>query len=219
MMDITQIMIGIPTRGSPRRELVEEIQNWREAHHGLRRIQYGVSGMTVCEARNQIRKAFLASGCQMLLMIDDDVIPRDESALNMARRGLDVVGAPVLIQKAEANLPFPVVYRYDKEQDGYWPIDDCYSRSGLIQCDAVGFGAVALSRRAVLDCGPFFHTFDADGLLYRTEDMTFCERARELGYSIWSDYDVFADHCPTVNLTELQRANMAATEKALGLTA
>lgn len=61
---------------------------------------------------------------------------------------------------------------------------------GIFQIEACGFGAVMMTTDLLRNVGalPFFPTGGYG------EDLTFCRRAREAGYTLWCDSRIRADH-------------------------
>lgn len=70
---------------------------------------------------------------------------------------------------------------------------DTVPKEGLFEIEACGFGIVLMETKVILDvyrkCELMFQPFDAHG-----EDIMFCKRAREAGYTLYCDPTVRAGH-------------------------
>lgn len=156
-------------------------------------------------ARNMIGLNFLASDCDWLLSIDDDIVPPvnildmicDDRPIcaaycNAVRpkhrpdEGVDVRINAVALQRTDDEKitykKFPVV----KDEINEVPIfgTGCY----VIRRDALE----SLRR-------PWFKfDYDENGCLLRGEDVYFCEQAREQGYTLYMDGRFVCEHLKEV---------------------
>lgn len=208
MPDATKILLSVPTRGNPSHTTVTRLEAIRDQHPGLSPILWEQSTHSVCDGRNRIVRKFKEGPWEWLVMVDDDMLsPMD--ILGLCDRPVDIVGAPCLICRYEANLPFPNVFQWRDDINGFYPIDRVFGRAGLTSCDAVGTGTMAIHRNVLEhpDLKPaFIHGWDANGELETTEDMLFCKRAGQAGFKIYADYDRFSDQHARVNLTNVATA-------------
>ena len=210
-MNPPDVFVSVPTRGQVRWQTVKALNDLIAL--GAQPAEFGTSSMTVCAARNQLRKQFLGTDCQVLLMVDDDVVP-SPAVLKMAMRGVDIVAAPVFISNELANLPFCNVYSWSAPDVGWLPWMGQFTVGGqCVRVDAVGFGAVAIHRRVIEALPPFWHEFDQDGLLTKTEDLPYCKLALQYGFQVWADFNVTADHVTTCNLGAIVRQFDAVLER------
>ena len=213
MISPSDIFVAIPSRGQVLNDVANATIKMCHAY-GLPLPEFATGHLTATDGRNKIRKTFLASGCEILLMIDYDVIPVS-GVIEIATRGLDICAVPVMLMAAQANIPFWNVYREDKGGDGWWPIDNIFAQSSIVECDAVGFGVVAIHRRVVEALPPFWLDVDAWGIANRSEDLPYCREARRRGFRVWADFGARADHITAVNLRDLQERNSAAFERLI----
>lgn len=204
------LFIGVPTRGMIRADIVTA---WNKLHdeQAAPTAIYEVGHLTAVDARNKLRKQFLASEAQALLMCDDDVKPVS-GVLEMAGRGLDICAAPVMLMHPNVNVPFFNVYDYDARVDGWYPDKGMFAKlnSGVEERDAVGFGCVVIQRRVIEALPPFWLDIDEWGVAARSEDLPYCRLARERGFKVGVDWCARAHHIPAVDLFELQERNAAA---------
>lgn len=160
----------------------------------------GVTG--TAEVRNEIVQHFLASEKEVLLMVDDDVVPPrhlTQIVDHVLSGDTDICAAAVPIIRPDTVF-MPNIF--NRNGDGYDIALDAYQGEGLTYVDAVGTGAIAISRR-VLDHHTLRHPFRAKiskhGVWERGEDITFCERARSQGFRVAVDLNVWCEHLTEVH--------------------
>ncbi len=218
-MAIPQVLVSVPTRGAPRWETVMALQAIRDACPGLPPILYLATRLSVCDGRNQIVRDFLREeryrDLTHLVMVDDDIVPnRDLLRFVTDEPGFDIVAAPVLIHRTNQPVPIPNVFVDSPDPDEqargmFRPMANPFAHYGtpdVVEVTGVGTGAIAIARRVLehADLRPAFqHSWDDDGAIYMTEDLTFCRRAKALGFRIWADFSVASDQVTTVPLGHL----------------
>lgn len=207
----TRARIYVPTRGYVWYETVAALSDlsWKAAAAGEQiPIAYTRSKTGVVEVRNLIMRLFMDTHCETLIMVDDDVIPHPESLrlIDWVESGdADVVGVPTPIVRP--GLPvLPNVYRVNEAGIGI-DMELVQTTTGLQPCGAVGFGVVAISRRAIIKVGEFKAQI-VNGEMTMGEDIDFCVRARKNGLKVAVDLDLPAEHVLTV------RGNALATSYA-----
>lgn len=138
-------------------------------------------------ARERIAEEAVKNKCDYLFMIDDDMLAGPDIFERLYKHNVDIVAALAF----NRYLPHkPVCYEvksgYDavekKEYFVNYPIID-YPRNTLVQCDAVGFGAV-LIKTSIFEKipKPWFMTMSGAG-----EDLSFCWKAGKEGIKIYMD--------------------------------
>ena len=125
--------------------------------------------------------------CDYLFMIDDDMLAPFDLVYKLIDHDKDIV-APLAFTR---NPPYnPVIYKLKEGWDPtslsrYYANQHVlnYPRNTLVQCDAVGFGAVLIKMK-VFDGleRPYFMSSAETG-----EDILFCCKAREAGFKIFCD--------------------------------
>lgn len=159
---------------------------------------------------HHIIQDFMNGDYDFWLNIDSDNPPQ-KNPLDLVEENLDVVGCPTPVWhwtgKLEREIPIYFnAYKYVSE-DGYtpWP-----NMEGLWEVDAVGTGCVLFARRVFenpeMRKKPFERKLYADGRVYKGNDISFCERAKECGFKIWAHYDYICDHMCNLPLLEVIRA-------------
>lgn len=139
------------------------------------------------------------------LNIDDDNPPVN-NPLDLIQLDRDVIGLPTPIWHNEKPGDRPIywnTYDYDKNANAY---REHQIQDGLQKVDAVGTGCFLASRRVFehpnMQNGCFLREYDNKGLVTRGNDMAFCERAIENGFSIWTHSDYRCDQFSELSLEE-----------------
>jgi hypothetical protein len=154
-------------------------------------------------ARDEAMNATLNSDCSYLYMIDDDMICPEDMFERLYAHNVDIV-APLAFTR---NPPHkPVLYHC---VDGYDPVEKKeyfinnvimnYPKDTLVECDAVGFGAVLIKRWVLEKIGkkPFMSTCGTG------EDILFCYKAKKIGAKTYMDTSCKLGHIGNpINVTE-----------------
>ena len=153
----------------------------------------------IAHNRNKIVKKFLEGTEDYLLMIDDDNPPL-KNPLDLIQLDKDVIACPTP-QWNDCDK-FPIYWvSMDKVEDGYIEHKE---KKGLQEVDAVGTGCILISRRVLEKVKkPFERKYDSNGLQELGLDFSFCEKAKEQGFKIWSHYDYPCSHFKELNLIEV----------------
>ena len=151
-------------------------------------------------AREQLVETAKAIDADFIIMYDDDMtLPMDmfEKLLEdmISRPEIDVL-APLAFMRGAPH--FPVIYTinesYDQERGSEHYVSDIvkkYPKNQLVECDAVGFGAVCIRMSMVKKMTtPYFFTMTKTG-----EDIFFCHKAKkETGARIFVDTRIKLGH-------------------------
>lgn len=192
-IDGARIVVAMPTRGRPMsiaQSRAEEI-----ASHASRKL-WVICGEPVTLVRNCIASRFLDnSNGTHLLMIDDDTVPAlPETALRLA-----ALDAPI----ATGITPMLVNERveFNVWRNGYWEPPWPH---GTFEVEACGTSCLMI-RREVLEAleFPWFQFQQNRSNHLRSEDVSFCRRARDAGYKIMCDANVICSHWHEVDLLRL----------------
>ena len=158
------------------------------------------SGSLVYDSRNELINRAKEAEADRILFIDSDMqFDRDL----MVRLGEDIdagceIVAPLCFKR---KPPFtPVIYSemYIKEEDGKKiptaTVMHDYPPSNLFQVEAVGFGCVMMTMKAVEKVVEKFGPWPFAPLTGFGEDMSFCIRARLAGVELWCDSRIRVGH-------------------------
>lgn len=153
---------------------------------------------------------FREQGFDWWLNIDADNPPM-KNPLELIELDLPIIG-----------LPTPIVHFLDEDKHGerpvYWngyrAIGDEYTewtpKEGLQKVDAMGTGCFLIARRVFehpeLRHGAFLRQWAPDGTVYKGNDISFCERAREAGFDIHMHYDYPCQHIHELDIALMVKA-------------
>lgn len=203
-----------PTDGLPV-ELAEQVARWCALGFTVSFLKDHMGGFIEVVRANMAQSFVKKSKLKYLFMIDNDVIPRVDLPLLLARHNKHIVGAPVPItlQDQGPALNFTIPDGKDGWRFPAFRNHEKMPSTGLIPVHHIGTGAMCI-RRDVLEAFswededvPFMVSSDlrAEGLrngnLRRGEDIEFCNQARNKGFKIYADMEGLAGHRKLMTLT------------------
>ena len=154
-------------------------------------------------ARDEAVNLALSNDCDYLYMIDDDMICPDNMFEMLYRHDVDIV-APLAFTRNPPHKPviYHTVEGYDAVSKKDYFINNVvmnYPKDQLVECDAVGFGAVLIKRWVMEKMAkPRFMSTCGTG-----EDILFCNKAKKLGARIFMDTSCKLGHLGNAqNITE-----------------
>jgi len=164
----------------------------------------------VASNRNGIVKRFLVGDADYLLMLDhDQMFHPQQNPLDYVFEDLDVVGFPTPLWKPDRSPTNPIRWNvWLEDGEGNRTSGTLEEGAGLVECAAVGTGAILIARRVFEHPdlrAPFLDEWDEDGIRTRGEDLTFCERARAAGFRVYAAMDMPCGHLKEVNLLHMMR--------------
>ena len=141
-------------------------------------------------ARNLQVLRFLETRCTHLYLLDADCLPQDGTVQRLLAHGLPIVAAPHATRIGNETGLMVLDSANGQGYVQHRPTE------GLQRVDAVGASGLLIRRDVFERLGPpwFACEYDERGLLSRSEDFGFCERAREAGYEIWCDCEMAQVH-------------------------
>jgi hypothetical protein len=154
---------------------------------------------------------FIAGNYDYWLNIDADNPPMN-NPLDLIELDRDIIGCPTPIyhftDKVKGERPwYENAYKYLPEKDAYIEYP---TKQGFQQVDAVGTGCVLIARRVFshpeMRKGAFTRKLNPDGTVSKGNDISFCERATELGFKIFAHYDYRCKHFNEIEMHEMIRA-------------
>ena len=151
-------------------------------------------------ARETLADAVLRSGSDYLFMVDDDMMAPPDLFYKLVAHNKDIVAALAFTRNPDHK---PVIYEsiegYDKstrQRYGLTRFALNYPKNKLVECDAVGFGAVLIKAEVFKKVPkPWFFGMSQTG-----EDITICVKARKAGFRVWMDTSIKLGHLgdPTI---------------------
>lgn len=151
-------------------------------------------------AREQMAQAAMDHECDYLFMVDDDQLAPPDMFFSLVKHNVDIVGALTFTRNPPHN---PVIYEkiegFDKAADKHYEfttIVKSYPRNTLVECDAIGFGAVLINTKVLRGIPkPWFMGSQGTG-----EDIFFCIQAKKNRFKVFMDTSVKMGHLgkPTI---------------------
>jgi hypothetical protein len=165
----------------------------------------------------------LASDCDDLLFVDDDVAWQDGAMVKLLKHPVDVVAGAYPRRFPETSFPI----RWVEEGAELWADPE----TGLLEVEGIAAGFMRLTRKACEQLveahkddwyeqfgapeGKAWPLFDfvREGRTFFSEDYTFCRKWRSLGGKVWVDPEVTFMHMGEAafvgNLGDWLRSRMA----------
>jgi GT2 family glycosyltransferase len=145
-----------------------------------------LSGSLIYEARERLADFAIQNGYDHVLWLDSDIMFPSTMLMDMMAQDKDILTGVVA---ARRHPYYPCVYLSKGEK--LEPVKDFDGR--IIRVDSCGFGAVLLKTEVLERMFEEFHTCFQPILGYG-EDLSFCVRAKKLGYEIYADPNIEIGH-------------------------
>jgi len=149
--------------------------------------------MAVQFARERLAQSAVAEGFDWLAMMDDDMRGPVDVWRQLLANDVDIC-APLMFMRHEPCYPVIYAVRGGWGEDGKHferttQIVRNYPKNKLVECDAVGFGAVLIKVDVLRKMPqPWFFTWDSTrGRTQTGEDVSFCIEARKHGFRVFCD--------------------------------
>lgn len=148
-------------------------------------------------ARERIAEHAMEEKMDYVLFIDDDMICPSDLFERLYKHQKDIVGALAFTRYSPHK---PVIFNltegYDEVEKKEYYISTIYynyPKNTLVECDAVGFGAVLINCKVFEKMGkPWFVMNNGAG-----EDVGFCFEAKKLGFKVFMDTATKLGHLST----------------------
>ena len=161
------------------------------------------AGRPIASNRNEIVRDFLKSDCHYLVMVDDDN-PPNQNFLELLKLNKDVIGVPTPGRNNKGV--FWMVYSFTKDYPKSTVLEafPYEKRKGLQKIDAISTGAVIIAKRVLEKIDkPFEDSFDSDGVIIHSDDISFACKVKEKGFQQWAHFDYTCSHYKTVDLLQM----------------
>lgn len=198
-----KIFIAIPNDGWIRTALRRHLSVWeKDPRYIVRVFDEAECLFPLDNARNTIRNEFLETDFDLIWWIDNDIVPPIYAMDRLVKADKDIIGAVCFSMKAENGqyFPYPVTLRYNEEKRY-----QVYYGQGIDWVDAIG-GACVMVKRHVYEQieRPYEFVYHRDGTLALTCDFRVWQKAQDLGYKIWVDFDLLCDHQKICSIKGIQ---------------
>lgn len=219
------VYVAVLNQGELRVELSYLVTEMTHQHKYRLFLTYPAA-KPISNNRNQIVQDFLSKPeYEYLMMIDDDIVP-PQNYLDLVDFQKDIISGVCFAYADNAIIPLVLrhltdeeIAQADKENPGErsrpYRVMHFEGDEGLIECDAVGTGAVIIHRRvieALKDEQPFCNRYDAQGIKTLGLDLSFCKKAKEKGFRVFTHLDYVCSHWATVDLKTFYRAMVEKKE-------
>lgn len=204
---VKRVLVGIPLKGhTPARSYHDRMLMWKHLG-GQEAVDFyekkdpryvfslgAVGEILVPYARERLAEAAVSSGCDYLFMIDDDMLAPPDLFYRLAAHDKDIVAALAFTRNPDHK---PVIYEtvegFSHESGksyGFTRFVNNYPRNKLVECDAVGFGAVLIKTSVFKKLPqPWFFGMERTG-----EDITLCVKAKKQGLGVFMDTSIKLGH-------------------------
>ena len=200
------VMIAIPNKGTIHVQLAAYLVN--EILTSKNTIAVYFEGRNdICRARNAIVKKFRETNFDFLFMLDEDTVPPVGSVDLMAEQNKDLL-AGVYFRWGDNNEQdvVPIIMGARKTETG-------------MVANRAGTGCLMVKKGVFEEMEknskypPFSMVYQPDGADFiLSEDLHFCEMARECGFELHVETRVVCDHWKTTSPTRLLTKRMAKKE-------
>lgn len=200
-----KVLVAVPTMGAMHPNLVAHLVQWgRDFPPNQVSFYFSFKVSPVDRARNDIVRYFLENdaGFTHLLFIDADTIPPVDGLKRLLSHDKAIVSGltPIL--------------RFDDQSKAWETFDNCFThvedcpdgttkthmaerRTGLQEVYRCGASCVLINREVFEALKKPYYEFlyNEDGTRHtRSEDIHFCDKAREAGFTLWADTEVICRH-------------------------
>jgi len=160
-----------------------------------------MSSSLVYDSREKLTMAALESGADYLLWLDSDMVFEHDLLTRMLEsiKGKDFVCGLYFKRRKPYNACLYKTIRLGlKPDESITEEYDNYPKDSVFEIDACGFGGVLMSAKLAKDVVEHFHTAFIPIPGYG-EDISFCIRAKKMGYKLYCDSSIKLGHvCKSV---------------------
>lgn len=193
-----KVFIAVPTMGHIKTELVSCLIHWRMSLKGVIHATCGVS--PVDHARNEIVRKFLTTNCTHLFMVDADTIPPNDAIQKLL--DLDKPVASGLTHIYRDGSVIPNCFINCKTGAEVSTMEAVIQDTGVREIERCGGSCVLIKREVLEKLGGkwFQNIWNEDYTGYTSEDLSFCDKVRAAGFTIWADTSIMCQHSKEILL-------------------
>lgn len=152
---------------------------------------YSVKGYPdIATARNLISTGILKSNSEYSLWCDSDIVFKSEhiDILLETMSYVEDLGIVSGICRSRRKPHHRCIFKYDEDNNAF--IESEFKKESIFKIDACGAGFMLVKNKIFRDLGKNWWT----RIDKFSEDLSFCIRAREIGYLIYAHPDVVCGH-------------------------
>lgn len=194
MTNKAKVFVGIPLPDSVHSEFFRTFFQAQclLPEEGTAYVEFVKWGNT-CKNRNDLAKSFLAGNYTHLFFMDSDMRFPQASLSRLLQHDKDIVGGYYTTKVR----PFRSTALIENGTPGIASI--AYSPSSkdkLKQVAAVATGCMLIKRRVfeAMKWPYFWYRPEHERQEFASEDVTFCDEARRLGFEVWCDFTLVCGH-------------------------
>jgi GT2 family glycosyltransferase len=155
------------------------------------------SGFNPYFSRNKLMKYAITQDVDWVLSLDSDQMYSAGVLYRLIRHNLDIVAAKYYVSGGVGLDARPLAGGNwkDKERKKFTQIFPSKNEIGLHKCDVFGFGFMLIKPEALKKIykeGEDF--FTPSSVVHQTDDVLFCNRAKDCGIDIYYDADCVVGH-------------------------
>lgn len=140
------------------------------------------------------------------MMLDGDIIP-PHNILDLVDLDKDIIGGLCFAYRGDAIMP--LILKEKPDDPGNYNVLSVGEYDGLVEADAIGTGCIIIKREILEKMKrPFWNYYDENGLRYAGLDLTFCKRAKDLGYKVWCHLNYRCSHWTETDVLQIYDAIM-----------
>lgn len=185
-----RVLIAIPTNKYIEPETMKSIYDLEIPEGYTTNFQY-FYGYQIDQIRNLI--AEWAKQYDYLLSVDSDIILPPDTLRKMIAADKDVISGLYIQRKPDRHIL--EVYRDDFGPTINIDYNDI-KESGVVEIAACGFGACLVKSEVIraMEYPHFVYKSALDHANTVSEDVFFCQKARQKGFKIWADATILCEH-------------------------
>ena len=191
----TKVLIGVPTVEMARRAQFYDYLNLLEKPIGT--VQTTAHGQSPAKNRNLIIRQAIQHQCTHVLFIDDDMTFEPDTLNRLLAHDKDMVTGFYLMR----NYPHKPILFDMREKDGscrpWWPSDE---QRGLVKVVNAGLGMCLIKIDVFLKMPEPWITLGELTKDDWCDDISFFNRARDLGFELYCDLDCICGHMAGVTI-------------------
>lgn len=183
-----RILIGVPCMDMMHSRFVESLFRMHTPENTT--IMFAMNSL-IYDARDSLAREAIEGGYDYLCFIDSDMVFEQDALMKLLARNVDIVTG-LYFQRKNSHTPCifsevePYSIQYEKE----------FKKADFFETEAFGTGFCLISVDSLKD------TFEQTGYLFQPahgmgEDLSFCKRAKAVGYKLWVDTTVRLGHIGT----------------------
>lgn len=173
-------------------------------------------GSLIYESRNNLAKMAIKQDVDYVMWFDSDMtFPQDtlQIMLKHMQEGKDIVTG-VYYRRRPPYTPVLFKKLIEEGKQGAWEGYDDYPKDSIFEIAGCGFGCCCVKKDVLLDMALNYRTW-FEPMLGFGEDLSFCIRAKELGYKVWCDPTIQCGHVGQIMVDDkIFKSYMSQTPKS-----